>query len=71
MPTHHIYYPVKELCIVLHRVDSGGRGSNTFLTLQEFKLFLDENPEIVRLLKTREFEEPFKANRDIDLETRI
>jgi hypothetical protein len=70
MPTHHIYHPVKELYIELHRVDQGGTSCNTFHTLHEFKLFLIENPQIVKILKEG-IDTSIEVKGDIDLETRI
>ena len=73
MPTQQHYPPFKELRIELHIQDQIVSGSNTFRTLKEFADFLNDNPEVKKVLQTGKLDTgiTIPKDTDMDLETRI
>ena len=73
MPTLPIYPPFKKLHIELHMEDQIVKGSNTFRSLPEFKQFLLDNPEILKVLRTGKLDNGvvIEMDTDMDLENRI
>lgn len=68
-----VYPPFKQLYIELHHEDRCGIGSYSFKTLPEFKQFLLDNPEILKVLRTGKLDNgvTIPTDQDMDLENRI
>lgn len=73
MPTQPHYLPFKEVLIELHIHDQVVIGSNSFRTLKEFADYLNDNPEVLKVLRTGNLDNGIVIDKkqDMDIENRI